>query len=32
MLLIVSCHKKHENIWFMGVDLNDFRDIKLFMK
>ena len=32
-LSLVSCHKKHEYIkWFMGWDLNGFRDIKLFVK
>ena len=33
VLLNASCHKKtHEHIWFMGGDLNGFRDIKQFMK
>ena len=28
----VPHHKKQEYIWFMGGDLNDFRDIKNFVK
>ena len=32
VLLNVSYHKKNEHIWFIGRDLNHFRDIKPFMK
>ena len=32
VLLNVSCHKKHEYVWFMGGYLNEFRDSKLFSK
>ena len=30
VLLNASCHKKHENNWFMGRDLSIFQDTKLF--
>ena len=31
VLLNASRHKKYEHIWFVGGDLNGFRDIKLFL-
>ena len=30
VLLNASCHKKYENIWFMGRDLSSFQDTKPF--
>ena len=30
VLLNASCHKKHENNWFMGMDLSSFQDTKPF--
>ena len=30
VLLNASCHKKHENNWFMGRDLSSFQDTKPF--
>ena len=32
VLLNGSCHKNHEYIWLRDGDLNDFQDIKLFIK
>ena len=32
VLLIGSCHKNHEYIWFRGGYLNGYQDIKQFMK
>ena len=32
MSLNAACHKEQQYIWFLGGDLNSFRDITHFMK
>ena len=32
VVLNASCHKKHENIWFMGGDMNCFEQLIFFVK